>query len=176
MANFLKISLIEDSTVKKYAKQANNETLDNDTIDTQRENDTFTNLIIKAFSKGEITTNTAKKYINASNSVFIQNNEIRKAEVGAIIEGIELNDNCRLYRKINSERVEYGIYEKQYEARSKAIKDIREKLETKYNEKIKNGVEQNKAFDELWDELIKYCNSTTPMKDPEMYQHLKGFF
>lgn len=93
MGGFLKISSIQDSTVKQLAEQSNVET-QNDTLDTQKENETFTNLVISAFSKGQITTDVAKKYISDSNNVFSAKDNTRKAYVDEALKCIqEFNDS-----------------------------------------------------------------------------------
>lgn len=103
--NALKISTIEDSTVKHLAQNSNVETDTNDTIETEQEWKMFMYNIAEAFGSGKISYKVAKKYVDLSSSIFIENNDVNKAYKNGFVQRLESRKNafpCRLFRMFNN--------------------------------------------------------------------------
>lgn len=101
---FLRVSAISDGNIKKIAEASNTETK-NDTIDTKSEWRSLLSGIAKAFGAGEITYDTAKKYVDLSSSIFTQKDRVNNAYKNGFAEGLAFTHGMtgsRIARKIQN--------------------------------------------------------------------------
>ena len=104
MTGYLKVSAVQNSDIKKIAEASNTETK-NDTIDTKSEWHSLLSGIAKAFGAGEITYDVAKKYVNLSSSIFIQNDRLNNAYKNGFMNEMDFEHGVcgsRIERKIQN--------------------------------------------------------------------------